>query len=237
VTFEPIQDFYYHVRFWENGVNENYALFYFDAQKYYVKIGRFAPAYGLRMDDHKTFVREQLGFGSNFYRDGLSLGAEIRGINFVGEVYNPNDQFVGGVHVYRPGYLEPISYLAGVSARISETVNGSTSTYPHTRGVFGGISYDRFTMLGELDVAGKGNDSILVYSSLSARIEYGLHFIAEYNFFDPDKNSSSGVDEFVRFSLEFYPLPYVQLRPSYTYYTRGILQDEDDFFLLFHVGY
>jgi len=237
VTFEPIQDFYYHVRFWENGVNENYALLYFDHQKYYVKAGRFAPAYGLRMDDHKTQVRERLGFGSNLYRDGLSLGAEIKGTNFVGEIYNPNDQFIGAVHIFRPGYLKPIGYLAGVSVRISETVNGSNGTNPHTRGLFGGVSYDRFTLLGEIDVAGKGNDSILTYVGLNSRIEYGLYFLAEYNFFDPDKHTESGVDEFVRLSLELYPLPYVLFRPSYTYYTRGILQDEDDFFLQFHVGY
>ncbi|MGH8014704.1 MAG: hypothetical protein ACREBV_00755 [Candidatus Zixiibacteriota bacterium] len=237
VSVEPFESFYYHLRFWENGVNENYALLYFDEQKYYVKFGRFAPAYGLRMDDHKTYVREQLGFGTNFYRDGLSLGAELLGTNFVGEFFNPSTQFVGGIHIFRAGYLNPISYLAGLSVRISETVNGSNGMNPHTRGVFGGISYNRFTLLGELDVAGKGNDSILTYLGLNSRIEYGLYFIAEYNFFDQNKHLSSGVDEFVRLSLELYPLPFVLLRPSYTYYTKGILQDKDDFFLQFHVGY
>ncbi len=237
VTFEPFKEFYYHLRFWENGINENYALLYFDKQKYYLKIGRFAPAYGLRMDDHKSFVREHLGFGSNFYSDGLSLGAEINGINFVGEMFNPDDRFVGIVHIFRPGYLNPFGYLAGLSVRVTETVNASNSTYPHTRGIFGGISYDRFTLSGEIDIAGKGNDSVLTYASLNTRIEYGLYFVAEYNFFDPDKHTTSSVEEFVRLSLELYPLPYVQFRPSYTYYTRGILQDEDDFFLMFHVGY
>jgi len=237
VTIEPFEDFYYHFRFWENGINENYALLYFDHQKYYVKFGRFAPAYGLRMDDHKSFVREQLGFGSNFYVDGLSLGAEIKGINFVGEIFNPNNRFVGGVHIFRPGFLDPISYLAGLSFRISKTINGSTGLYPHTRGVFGGISYDRFTLLGEIDIAGKGNDSVLAYLSLNTRIEYGCYFVAEYNFFDPDKHTASGVDEFVRMSLELYPLPFILIRPSYTYYTEGLLKKKDDFFLQLHAGY
>ena len=79
-----------------------------------------------------------------------------------------------------------------------QTKNGSTGAYPHTRGVFGGISYDRFTLMGELDIAGKGNDSVLSYASLNTRLEYGLYFIAEYNFFDPDKHTASGVEEFVR---------------------------------------
>lgn len=237
VTFEPVTNFYYHFRFWEDGINENYALLYLDEQKYYVKIGRFAPAYGLRMDDHKTYVRENLGFGSNFYRDGISVGAEIHGINFVGEAFNPNGQFLGDFHIFRPGYISPFSYLAGLSVRISEPINGSTGTYPTTKGVFGGITYDRFTLLGELDIAGKGNDSVLVYLGLNSRVEYGCYLITEYNFFDPDKRRETGVHEFVRVSLEIYPLPFVQFRPSYTYYTKGLLKDEDIFFLLFHVGY
>jgi len=237
VTFEPIKEFYYHIRFWEKGINESYALLYFDQEKYYVKAGRFAPAYGLRMDDHKTYVRENLGFGSNLYQDGLSLGAEIKGTNFVGEVFNPNGQLIGGVHIFRPGYINPISYLAGLSVRVCETVDDSIGIYPDTKGIFGGISYDRFTLLGEFDLAGKGNDSVLTYASLTSRLEYGFYFITEYNFFDPDKHLKSGTDEFVRLSVELYPLPFVLLRPSYTHYTKGILKGKTDWFLIFHVGY
>lgn len=237
VTFEPFDEFYYHVRFWENGVNENYSLLYFDKQKYYVKIGRFAPAYGLRPADHKAHIRERIGLGSNSYLEGLSLGAEVKERNVVVEIFNPGGRLVGGLHIFRAGYLSPFSYLTGLSVRISEEIKGSTGAFPHTRGIFGGLSFDRFTLLGELDLAGQGNDSLLSYAELTTRLEYGLYLIAEYNFFDPDKHIASGVEEFVRVSLELYPIPYVQLRPSYTYHTKGILQDEDDFFLIFHVGY
>lgn len=237
VTFEPIKDFYYHMRFWEKGINENYVLLYFDQQKYYVKAGRFAPAYGLRMDDHKTYVREILGLGSNLYQDGLSLGAEIRGTNFVGELFNPGGQLIGGVHIFRPGYIRSLSYLAGISVRLVEDERDTIGTFANTKGVFGGVSYDRFTLLGECDIVGKGNDSILVYAGFNTRIEYGLYFIAEYNFFDPDKHLKTGTDEFVRLSIELYPLPFVQLRPSYTFYTKGILDGEHDLFMIFHVGY
>ncbi len=226
VTFEPFKEFYYHVRFWENGVKENYTLLYFDHQKYYIKAGRFAPAYGLRTDQ-----------GSSFYIDGLSLGAEVKDANVVVEIFNPGGRLVRGLHIFRAGYLNPISYLTGLSVRISEEINDSTGAYPHTRGIFGGISYDRFTLLGQIDLAGKGNDSLITYAELTTRLEYGLYFITEYNFFDPNRHLKSGADEFVRLSLELYPLPYVLLRPSYTYYTRGILEGEDDFFLMFHVGY
>jgi len=237
LTFEPFKDLMYHLRFWENGTSEQYMLLYLNHQKYYLKVGRFYPAYGLRIADFDTFVRSQIGFGYNAYIDGLSLGAEIGGSNIAVEFFNPNQRFVGAFHIFRTGYTKSISYLAGFSARISEQLNGSNGAFPHTKGIFGGFSYDRFTLLGELDLAGKANDSLLVYGGLTTRIEYGLYFIAEYNFFDYDRDLKSGVNEFLRFSLEFYPIPFVQLRPSYTYFTNGPLDGEDNFFLQFHVGY
>ena len=237
LTFEPYQDLMYHLRFWEFGANENYMLLYLKQQKYYLKVGRFYPAYGLRMADHKTFVRDSLGLGSNVYLDGVSVGAEIGGSNIAVEFFNPNQRFVAAFHIFRTGYYKSLSFLAGFSARISEQQNGSNGAFPHTKGIFGGLSYDRFTLLGELDLAGKANDSLLVYAGLTTRIIYGLYLIAEYNFFDNDRDLASEVNEFLRFSLEFYPIPFVQFRPSYTYYTSGPLDGEDNFFLQFHVGY
>ena len=237
LTFEPYQDLMYHLRFWENGTSEQYMLLYLNQQKYYLKIGRFYPAYGLRMADFDTFVRSQLGFSYNAYIDGVSLGAKIGGSNIAVEIFNPNQQFVGAFHIFRTGYVKSLSFLAGFSARISEQQNGSNGAFPHTKGIFGGLSYDRFTLLGELDLAGKANDSLLFYAGLTTRIEYGLYLIAEYNFFDDDRDLKSGVNEFLRFSLEFYPIPFVQFRPSYTYYTNGPQVGEDNFFLQFHVGY
>ena len=212
-------------------------LLYLKKQKYYLKVGKFYPAYGLRMADFDTYVRSQLGFTYNAYLDGVSLGAKIGGSNIAVEFFNPDQQFVGAFHIFRTGYVKSINFLAGFSARLSEQLNGSKGAYPHTKGIFGGLSYDRFTLLGELDLAGKANDSLLFYAGLTTRIEYGLYLIAEYNFFDFDRDVRSGVEEFLRFSLEFYPIPFVQFRPSYTYYTNGLLDGENNFFLQFHVGY
>ena len=240
VTFEPFKELYYHFNFGESGIKENYALLYFDHQKYYIKAGHFSPAYGLRMADHAlitSFVRDRLGFGSNVYRNGLSLGAEIKGVNLVGEILKHNEQSVGGVHIFRPGFIAPIGYLAGLSLRFSEKINGSTGLHPNTKGVFGAVAYDRFTLMGEIDLAGASNDTVAVYGSLNTRLEYGLYLEAEYNYFEPNRHIKSGVDEFVRISLDIYPLPYVEIKPGYTYYTKGARKDEDDFFVLFHVGY
>jgi hypothetical protein len=237
LAVEPLKDFYYHLRFWENGVNEHYALIYFHDQKYFIKAGRFFPGFGLHDADHKAYVRDRTRHGSNVYLDGISLGAEIHGVNVNAEIFNPNGRAVFGLHTFRAGSFGPVGYLRGLSIRISEKVDGTTGQFPDAKGIFGGLSYDRFTVLGEFDLTGRGNDSLIAYASLTSRLEYGLYIIADYNFFDGDRHSAGGVDEFVRLSVELYPMPFVQLRPSYIYYTRGALKDQDDFFVQFHVGY
>ena len=240
-AFTPFDNFNYQIRFWEDGTTENFVLLYLDDEKYNLKAGRFYPAFGLRNADHKAFARERTGHGSNVYLDGLSVGADFNGLNLVGETFNEQEQTILGGHAFYNVFLEPISLLAGSSVRWSEKKEDeggpSNRTFPHAKSLFGGINYDRFTLMGDLDLVGKSNDTLIFYSNFTTRLAYGLYLIGEYNFFDGDRSLKSGVDEFVRVSVELFPLPFVELRPSYTYYTRGALEDQDDFFVQVHFGY
>ena len=240
-AFTPFDNFYYQFRFWESGITENYALMYFADEKYYVKIGRFYPAFGLRNADHTAYNRQRTGFLSTQYLDGLSAGAQFGGLKVVGEVFNVDEQSIVGGHTTYNYYLHPFGLFAGASFRWSEVkVDGgvpSNRTFPHAKAVFGGVNYDRFTLLGEMDFAGRSNDSLIFYANLTTRLEYGLYLIGEYSFFDADRHYRSPEDEFVRLSMELFPLPFVELRPSYTYYTRGLMKKQDDFFVQVHFGY
>lgn len=235
----PFKNFSYQFRFWENGISENYALLYLGEQKYYAKLGRFYPAYGLRNADHKAFNRERTGHPSNLYLDGLSLGYNAGRLKLVGEVFSEGRQNIFGLNATYTAYNFGLNYMAGVSWRSSEEIENTDSNgrFPFARAVFGGLSYDRFTLMGELDLVGRASDTLIAYANLTSRLTYGLYLIGEYNFFDGNRNAASGVDEFVRLSVELFPLPYVELRPSYTYYTSGVRKNEDDFFVQFHVGY
>ena len=237
VNIEPIAGVAYQVRFWQDGVSENYALLQFDDQRHYVKIGRFYPAYGLRAADHTAFVRTVTGHTPTYYLDGLSLGTEIAGTQVVAELFDRGGQGIYGFHAYRPFHLDPLGLLLGGSLRLSEVDGNATESTPHARSLFAAVAYDRFTLMGEIDLVGKGNDSLAAYGSLSTRLEYGLYLIGEYNFLDRNRHVRDGVEEFVRISLEIFPIPFFELRPSYTRYSRGSLKNQDDFFLQVHVGY
>lgn len=237
LNLEPYKNFNYFFRIAETGISENFALYSLQDKKYYFKAGRFYPAFGLKNSDHKSFNRERTGHGSNVYLDGLSVGGLFGQVNVSAEIFNTNNQSVYGLHIYRTGICFGANYLIGSSLRLSEKINGSNLGFPEAKSLFGGVNYDRFTLLGEVDLAGSGNDTLIFYTNLTTRLIYGLYLIGEYNYFDGDRDWKNGVDEFWRFSAEFYPIPYFQLRPSYTYYSKGLLKNEKDFFIMIHFGY
>ncbi|MEW6051465.1 MAG: hypothetical protein AB1644_10440 [Candidatus Zixiibacteriota bacterium] len=237
LTVEPFKGFYYHARFTERGVTENYALLQVKDQKYSLKAGRFYPAFGLHPDDHNSYIRTRTGHPPNYYLDGLSIGAELYGTELVAEVMDRFGQGVYGAQVTRTGTFKTFGYYAGLMYRLSEKVNGSYQGVPHAKAAFAGLSYDRFTALGEFDLIGEDNSSYATYAALYGRVVYGLYAVAEYNFYDADRHLKSGVNEYIRYSIELYPLPFVQIRPSFTDYLRGEFNTRDEYFLQIHFGY
>jgi len=226
----------YHFRFDENGIAENYALLSLNSGKQYLKAGRFYPAYGLHIPDHDALIRDRIGFRSRLFLDGLSLGTEISGINLVAEFFYPDEQRVFIGHLKKAGRFGSFKYIAGTSLRRSEKLNGSNGQWPHSWALFTGLSRDRFTVLGELDLVGKDSDTMITYVSLTTRLEYGAYLVTEYSFFDGNRDVADGVEEFVRVSLELFPVPFVELRPSFTRYTRGYTEIKNDFIVQLHVG-
>lgn len=235
LTVEPLRNVFYHLRAGQNGVSENYGMLTFADNAYSVRFGTFTPAFGLHNEDHNSFNRIRTGNGPEVYLDGLGLAAHTFGGETVVEVFNPNGQGILNLYGFRAVPVGPLGVMLGASWRLAE----SGGALPDAKGVFGGISWDRFTAMGEIDLVGEGNESFVFYGNLTTRIEYGLYLVGEYNFFDPDRHIESGADEFLRFSVDFYPIPFVQLRPSYTYYPDDgdVIDHTDEFFLQFHIGY
>ncbi len=238
VSVRPFKIFSYQIRMDKEGLSENYALLSLHGQDYFIKAGRFQPAFGLQNIDSYAFNRRLTGNHREMYLDGLSVGGEFLDmLNLSAEVFNTNDRDVFGVHLYAPWKLGPFRCMAGTSVRLSKKLDGSHGDFPHAKAVFGGLSIGPFAAIGELDLVGQSNDTLITYGALTAEIMPGLYLQGEYNFFDGNRDYAGGVDEFFRVGLDLYPLPFVELKPEYTRYTRGHREDEDDFLLRLHVGY
>ncbi len=242
LTFTPFKHFDYHFRVGPIGsgamqVTEQYALFSFSDTKYWVKAGTFYPAFGLRQDDHNSYTRVKTGHSYNSYLDGFSVGADFKDINLTAETFVQDGRTMFAFHGFRTGYISPIGYLVGASYQHPEKINGSTGAYPRAKSMFGAVNWDRFTISSEYDLIGNGNDSAAFYFAGTARIIWGLYLTGEYNYFDPSRKYTSGFERFTRFSIDFYPVPYVKIRPSISHYNPAFNGETDDFFVQFHVGY
>ena len=54
----------------------------------YIKIGHFVPPFGMRQSDHTAFVRERIGFGTEFRETGIEIGFHPERINAAFSVTN-----------------------------------------------------------------------------------------------------------------------------------------------------
>ena len=238
LNVELLKGISYNLNFGQTYLKDSYLLLKFKDEHYWIKAGRFYPAYGLRDSDHNAYVRTAPLLGPELNVDGISVGGNFfEGSNITFEFYQPESQAVATLHSFRAGAIGPVGFLSGLSWRQSEEVDGSYRGFPIAKSVFGGLSYDRFSIMGEVGSVGKGNEQRTLYAQSATRIIYGLYFIGEYNFHDPDWSTKTGSNEFWRFSFEFFPIPFVELRPAITYIGEGPRKDQVDFFVQMHISY
>ncbi|MAF11480.1 hypothetical protein CMK11_13605 [Candidatus Poribacteria bacterium] len=208
----------------------------------YIKAGSFLPNYGLRVDDHTAFIRggnpradrdDGLFWEANYADSGVEMGAEIADFYLTGGIYN------GGAIATIPdrddekaflGRAERYVELGSLNALLGGNVYTNNNSAIEGRmllaGGFVGVGGDVWTLMGELDIADKyladdagtgGLTSLAVFVEGTFRVAKGIHIIERFEFFDPDLDLESG--RFWRASLgaELYPIPYLEIKPTFRY--------------------
>lgn len=146
----------------------------------YIKVGKFLPSYGTRVDDHTTFIRTYTGFSPELGRrelTGLEAAVSPGPVSIMGGIYNAVDAFGGAVGNRKAllGRAEGMFNLgeevhlglggnifssgappAELVSRIAQDVGvpiaapGGGATYT-LYGGFGSFSVHDLTLLGEVD--------------------------------------------------------------------------------------
>jgi hypothetical protein len=215
----------------------------------HVKVGKFVPNYGLRLDDHTAFIRRYTGFSPETGRPeitGLEAAVAPGPMTIGAGVYNAADGFgaTGGSEKAFLGRLEGMFGLSekafvGLGANVfrRNQASGSVTLY----GGFGSIGLGRLTLLGEGDVLRSAGPSltttgVLLYGEANYTVVDGLDLKVAYDFYDADKDLKSGATSRYSIGAEFFPLSGVEVRPMY----RIITEDpkdlaDNEFHLLFHI--
>jgi hypothetical protein len=196
----------------------------------FIKIGKFVPNYGTKLDDHRTFIREKTGFSPELgrpERTGAEVGFAPGPVRLTAGLYNAVDGFGGTTN--DKALLGRVDYLLKLGEDTHFSLGGNvfrkeepTQLKTTLLGGLGALSYGNVTLMGEVDVIRKDSigmktNGLVLYGELDVVVTPGLDLKFGYDFFDPDTDIKSGSQTRYTVGFEFFPLSGVEVRPLYRF--------------------
>ena len=196
--------------------------------KAWIKIGKSLPNYGLRVDDHTSFIR-----GGNYSNKFLEL--EKEGLIFGPYLDSPamietgipilknmlwTTSLSNGIKINSSGannVTTQINYINQIGNRYKYMagINYMKENEFMMMGIYGGLSFYKFIYTFEFDQADNLIDnfsSIANYHQFSYQIIQGIDFLAKYDFFDPDKDMQTNAIARYSLGFEIYPLNILEIK-------------------------
>ncbi len=195
----------------------------------WIKIGKTIPDYGLKLDDHTSFIR-----GGNSSNTFIYSGSIDQGLIFdYAAEYNDPILVEMGLKINKNISLtSSISngILPGNENNITISIKSkSSSPYGNLLfgsslmkekdfkmlGIFGGFSRKKITLSFEFDKAYNwigSYKSIASYMELIYKPIQGVHLTAKYDYFDKDLSVLNGSTERYSFGVNFFPINMLELK-------------------------
>ena len=216
----------------------------------YLKLGKFVPNYGTKLDDHRTYIRQETGFSAERGRaelTGAEVGFNASSVNILGGVFNAADPFGGGGS--KKAFLGRVDGIfklndegtmnLGLGGNVfTKDLGGSTRMTLF--GAIGSFSFNDFSIMGEVDwisnkVAGTTTKGIVTYVEADYAATPGLDIKVMYEFFDRDVDFKTGSQSRYSLGFEFFPISGVEVRPLYRFNVEDPTNvSNDEFNLLIH---
>lgn len=213
---------------------------------WYIKAGDFLPDYGWRLDDHSAYVRGgDLGFlpgatghhGLLFfpnYKDiGLEIGGQTGGLFVAAGLYSGTGNNRKIYFETAKAYAMKIEYGGNIDAlnfRLGASGYGFRAY--KMGGVHLGLGTQDVAFLGEIDfthstlipyalpspgAVNPAGNAMAAYGELDIRAMQGIWLIGKFDVFDPVRGVASDEIKRLTVGLEFFPYPFVELRPQYRF--------------------
>jgi hypothetical protein len=215
------------------GEGEGYALLDLLPGHGSVKAGRFLPNHGWRWADHETATRRALGFGPGQSDTGVELefhpdhySISVAATNDAAGLQDGNRGKALTARALWQGELLGGPLALGVGGRVSDRAPAPSRTLA---GVFWGLSRGPLTWTAQLDRFEEDEVAGLALSQEWAwKLRSGLDLLFVHDFFDPDLELESGMDQRLRLGVEWVPVPGVALSPAFSSFTHEEAGATDD---------
>lgn len=210
----------------------------------YLKVGAFVPPYGLKLANHRVYIREDaLGIDANLREAGVELGTHPGPLRVIGAVMNGG----GGAIGLNPDYRIALAGMADLTVRsgsFAGTLGASAwwepggavvggvdqTTLDRRLGAYWTLSAGRLTLLGELDhrqtkdAAAEEEGALLAaYHELAVLPVQGVDLLVTYEYLDPDLTLRPNALHRVGGGVELFPVSHAEL----TLLVRHTLADEE----------
>lgn len=207
----------------------------------YVVMGRKIPTYGLRLDDHTSFIRggnlsltHTKPGGDTFRKEGMpfsprvplpaifEIGLKLGDFFATGSLSNPyvlgsETGFQVFQDISEKNVTARLEYSTSAGP-VAGLVGGSVMAEQDfsMAGVFGGVALGRVTWLGEVDRArnwaGEDIASLASYSEVIVEPVQGLNLLAKFDLFDEDTAVKSNALTRITVGLEMFPLSFWEVK-------------------------
>lgn len=194
-----------------------------------IKVGKFLPNFGTRIDDHTSYIRQVTGMSpeqGRVERTGLEAAISPGPFTLTGGIYNAEEGDLPPTSSAKEylGRFEGMFRLAedlslGLGADVlTKKVGGVTSTY---YGGMGSFSWGGFTLLGEADLVknktplGITVTELVTFFEADYVVTPGLDLKLGYDFHDYDIDYKTGTIARYSVGFEFFPLGGLEVRPVY----------------------
>ena len=202
---------------------EIYGLIQGLPQNLYIQAGRFRLPFGLRQDDHTSFLRgvSFLLYDSQSEDAGIEIGSI--GPNWFGQFSFTN----GG-----PPFAENAETIAGKVGRTSKTFQVGVSGYHRYSAPFG-VTVNRWSVYGSatrgpLTLIGEygggtttgvpiSYNTEAYFAEIDYRVSRGINLRAKYDWLEPNEASGDDLSRIVA-EVDWAPMPFTELKLSYRTY-------------------